>query len=114
MGCDYYIEYNLCITYNDNTSNYVTLNRERGYYSDYDDFIMSITNENNGISEWEKMKEYHLMPRLSPQIIYSNNTFTNVYVSKQYREKIEIEMYDFKSWDDIKDVVFLEQRYPRD
>jgi len=52
MGCDYYIEQNLCITYNDNSCYYINLDRKRGYYSDtdiYDDFIMNTTIENSNL-----------------------------------------------------------------
>ena len=116
MGCDYYIEHNLRIYYNDETYNYINLNRERGYYSDYDDFIMNIRNEASGISRMEKMKQYHLTPRALPFLIYTNNTFINTYVSDQFKEMLEFEIinHDYKTWDDIKEIVILEERYERD
>jgi hypothetical protein len=115
MGCDYYIENNLCIFYNDNTSNSINLNRERGYYSDYDNFIMSIRDKSNNMSEWEKMKLYHLTPQAIPFLIYSNHSFNNEYLSTQYKDIIEFEMInnDYKTWDDIKNIIILEERYAR-
>ena len=116
MGCDYYIEHNLCIYYNDNTSNSINLNRERGYYTDYDDFIMSIRDETSGMSEWKKMKQYHLTPKAVPFLIYENHSFVNIYVSDKYKAMLEYEMinHDYKTWDDIKDIVLQEERYERD
>lgn len=116
MGCDYYIETNLCIYYNDNMRSHINLNRERGYYTDYDSFIMSIRDQANNMSEYKKIKEYHLTPQAIPFLIYTNNSFVNEYLSRQYKEMIEFEIInnDYKSWDDVKDIVILEERYERD
>jgi len=116
MGCDYYIETNLCINYNDNMHSYINLNRERGYYSGYDNFIMKIRDEANNMSEWEKMKKYHLTPQAVPFLIYTNNSFVNEYVLRQYKEMVEFEIVnnDYKTWDEVKDIVILEERYERD
>lgn len=118
MGCDYYIEQRLCIYYNDNTSYCISLDRERGYYSDtdiYDDFIMNSNIENSNLTEWEKNKQYHLTPKTVPLIIYNNHTFINIYVSNQYKAMLEFEMInnDYKTWNDIKDIVILEERYEK-
>ena len=118
MGCDYYIEQCLCIYYNDNTSYYISLDRERGYYSDtdiYDDFIMISDIENSKLTEWEKNKQYHLTPKTKPFIIYNNHTFTNIDVSNKYKSMLEFEMInnEYKTWNDIKDIVILEERYER-
>jgi len=116
MGCDYYIEHNLFIYYNDNTSSCINFNRQRGYYSDFDNFIMDIKSQDTKMSKWEKMKQYHLTPREIPYLIYSNHSFTNIYVSKQYKEMLEFEIInkDYKTWDDVTEVVILEERYERD
>jgi hypothetical protein len=114
MGCDYYIEKNLCIYYNDDSSQYIRLERTRGYYSDYDYFTMNMLVNSEKISEWEKMKEYHLMPREIPTVIYNNNTFSNIYVSNQYKAMIEFNIMNYKTWDDVKEIVILENRYPND
>ena len=116
MGCDYYIETNLRIYYNDNMCSYISLDRERGYYSNYDNFIMKIRDEANNMSEWEKMKEYHLTPKAIPFLIYTNKSFVNEYLSNEYKKMIEFEIInnDNKNWDNIKDIVILEERYERD
>lgn len=116
MGCDYYIEKRLCINYNDNSSKYINIDRERGYYSDYNNYIIDPDIENSNLTEWEKIKKYHLMPSSIPVLIYTNNTFTDIYVSNEYKEILEHEMiyYDAKKWDHIKNIEILEKRYERD
>jgi hypothetical protein len=119
MGCDYYIETNLCIYYNDNMRSHINLNRERGYYSDYDSIIMSIRDKANIMSEYKKMKEYHLTPQAVPFLIYTNNSFINEYLLRKYKGIVEFEIEnndynDYKTWDDVKDIVILEERYERD
>jgi hypothetical protein len=113
MGCDYYIEENLYIRYNDDTSNCIKLGRDRGYY--YDDFIMNMKYETENMTEWEKIKQYHLEPKAKPYLLYTNNSFTNMDVSDRYKEMINYAMVnDKQNWDDIKEIVILEERYKRD
>ena len=116
MGCDYYIEKTLCIRYSDNSSKYINIHRERGYYSDYNNYIIDPDIENSNLTEWEKIKKYHLMPSLIPVLIYTNNTFTDIYASNEYKEILEHQMiyYDAKTWDHIKNIEILEKRYERD
>ena len=116
MGCDYYIEKRLCIHYSDNSSKYININRERGYYSDYNNYIIDPDIENSNLTEWEKIKKYHLMPSSIPVLIYTNNSFTDIYVSNEYKEILEHEMiyYGGKTWDHIKNIEILEKRYERD
>ena len=86
MGCDYYIEENLYIRYNDDTSNCIKLGRDRGYYYDvHDDFIMNMKYETENMTEWEKIKQYHLEPKAKPYLLYTNNSFTNMDVSDRYK-----------------------------
>jgi hypothetical protein len=116
MGCDYYVEHNLCIHYNDNTSNCINLKRDRCYYYDnYDSYIINTQKQDVTLSEWQKLKKYHLTPRTVPTIIYTNHSFANIYVSNQYKELLEYEMInnDYKTWDDIKDIVIVEERFER-
>jgi len=117
MGCDYYIEQRLYINYNNNTSYCINLDRKRGYYTDtdiYDDFIENIKIENSNLTKCEKNKKYHLTPKVIP--IYSNHTFTNIYVLNQYKTILEFKMInnDYKTLDDINNIVMLEERYERD
>ena len=119
MGCDYYIEQNLCITYNDNSCYYINLDKKRGYYSDtdiYDDFIMNTTIENSNLTEREKNKQYHLTPKTEPFTIYNNHAFTSIDVSNKYKAMLEFEMrhHDYNAWDSIKDITIVEERYERE
>jgi len=117
MWCDYYIEERLSIYYNDNSCYRIKLNRERGYYSDiYDDFIIDINIENSNLTEWEKIKKYNLTPRAKPYIIYNNHIFNNICLSKKYKKIIDFVMInnDYKTWDDIKEIVISEERYESD
>jgi hypothetical protein len=107
MWCDYYIEKKIYIYYNDNTSYFISVNKKRGYYTDDNDFIMNTNIENSNLTEWEKVKQYHLTPSITPLIIYNNHSFTNIYVSNEYKALLEYEMI----YDDIKDIVILEERY---
>ena len=119
MGCDYYIEKNLCITYNDNSCYFINLEKERGYYTYidmYDDFIINTTIENSNLTEREKNKQYHLTPKTKPFTIYKNHDFTNIDVSNKYKAMLEFEMmhHDYNVWDDIKEIVIVEERYERE
>jgi len=115
MGCDYYIEQRLCIFYNDNSCYCINLKRERGYYTDYDDFVMNRNTQTNNLIEWEKIQQHHLTPTASPFIIYTNHSYINLYVANKYESMVEFEMIHNidKNWDDIKDIVVYEERYER-
>lgn len=119
MWCDYYIEKRLYINYNDNSSYCINLHRERAYYCDtdfYNVFNMDTNIENSNLTEWEKIKKYHLTPKSNPIVIYTNHTFTDTDVSNQYKGILEFEMTNihYKTWNDIKDILVLEKRYERD
>ncbi len=62
------------------------------------------------------LKEYHLKPKEMPCLIYSHGNFTNEELSKRYKMIVEHEMMnnDYMTWDDIKDIVVMEERYKRD
>jgi len=120
MGCDYYIEQNLWINYNDESRSYINLHRERGYYydihdEDFDNGLLS-NYEDTSDSLREKLKTYHLKPRTEPFTIYANHTFTNVEYSHKYGEMLEFEMinHDYKTWHDINEIVVVEERFQRD
>ena len=116
MGCDYYIEDNLYIYYNDNGYNCIKLYRDRGYYYDiHDDFIMDMKYETENMTEWEKIKQYHLEPRAKPYLLYSNNSITDRIILYRYEKMINRAIInDNKNWDDINEIVILEERYERD
>lgn len=119
MGCDYYIQQNLIIHFNDNSYGCINLGRERAYYSDidiYNDFIIDNTIENTSLTDWEKIKQYHLKPKSKPLVIYINHTFTHADLSNQYKLMIEhrMKMYGCNRWNDIKDIIVSEERYERE
>uniref|UniRef100_A0A6C0HZ00 Uncharacterized protein n=1 Tax=viral metagenome TaxID=1070528 RepID=A0A6C0HZ00_9ZZZZ len=119
MGCDYYIEQNLWIQYKDKSVNYINLCRERGYYYDihYEDFDNGLLENYRDTSDslWEKLKEYHLRPKTEPVVIYANSTFTNVEYSHKYSEMLHYKIlnHDCKTWDDINEIVVVEERFER-
>jgi hypothetical protein len=117
MVCDYYIEERLCVYYNDNSCYCIELNKKRGYYTDTDifnDFMIDMDIENSNLTELEKNIQYHLKP-ISPFIIYNNNAFTNIHILNKYKDLLEsvIINIDYKTWDDITEIVLLEERYKR-
>jgi len=116
MGCDYYILQNLYIYYNDHSFHYINLHRDRGYYSQiFDDFIMNTISKDDSISKWKKIKNFHLEPRAVPFLIYNNNSFNNIYLSNKYKEIIDFQINNNnKTWDDIKEIVIIEERPERD
>jgi hypothetical protein len=117
MGCDYYIEHNLWIHYKNKCISYVNLYRERGYYYDYfDDDGLLIDCDNESDSLREKLKRYHLRPRTEPITIYANNTFINAEYSQKYNAILEFEIinHDYKTWDDINEIILCEERTERD
>ena len=118
MGCDYYIEQNLYIYYNDNKCNYINLYRDDAYYTDlyYDeDFNLDIPNDNSYMLHLKKVKEYHLVAKKSPILIYSNYTIIDTYLLNKYKRKLEFKMKNdgYKTWNDIDKIVILEERYER-
>jgi len=128
MGCDYYIEQNLYIHYNDNSVEYINVEREKAYYTDMRDNLNIINEEeydinlldyteiyNNLKLEWNKIKQAHLEPKELPLVIYINHTFINEYLSNKYSHRLEFEMInnDYKTWDDIEKIILSEERYER-
>jgi len=116
MGCDYYIDHRLCIFYNDSSCYCINLKRERGYYTDYDDFIMNINPQYSHLTEGEKIQQHHLTSKTSPVIVYTNSSYVNEYVAYKYKAMLEFEMMhnDYNVWDDIKEIVIVEERYERE
>lgn len=124
MGCDYYIEKNLYIYYNDNIVNYISLCRDRRYYYEiYDDTAWNITDDDTAWNiidddsykiRWEKLKKVHLKVKSLPIIIYSNNAFNRSSFSKKYKTIIETEIkICCKKWCDIKKIELVEKRYEK-
>jgi len=116
MGCDYYIEKNLYIYYTNEVLPFsLNLERDIGYYFEInDDKVLDILDNDDYIVKWKKLKKYHLEPRLNPVIIYSNNSFHDSYLAKKYKSMIEYEInYSYKKWNDIKEMIIVEERYEK-
>jgi hypothetical protein len=117
-GCDYYIEQNLYIYYNDNKCNYINLYKDDAYYTDlyYDDnFNIDILNDAEYMLRLEKIKQYHLVPKKSPILIYSDHTIIDTYLLNKYKYRLESKIInnDYKTWRDVDKIVILEERYER-
>ena len=113
MGCDYYIENNMYIYYNDNTCNYINLKRYREYYCEiYDD---DLNFDSKKTDKLKKIKNYYLENRKNPSIIYTNNSFINISIMNSYKEMLDFEISnnDNKTWKDVKEIVILEERYEK-
>jgi hypothetical protein len=110
MGCDYYILKLLHIYYNDTAYLEVELNRERGYYDEYqfdedaDDFEEKL---NHHIEEM-------LKPKVGPIVIYNNNNFNKASCESKYKTLVENEInkYD-KKWSEITKIIKIEERHER-
>lgn len=110
MGCDYYIIKSLVIRFEDDTTSYVELERERGYYGwDYDE------DEPDYQEKVAAYKERLLTPRMEPIVIYENNGFANSILETKYKLSVEDELKEQdKTWCSIVDIVKMEQRYERE
>lgn len=117
MGYDYYVEKNLYIYYKDNSIQSLNVKKDKRYYYELDrDRELNISSTDSCNEIREKLKKYHLEYVEPPVLVYSNNSFTNAELSKRYKMILEYEMtnHDYKKWDDIKDVVLMEERYQRE
>jgi len=110
MGCDYYILKLLRVFYKDNEYLEFELEREKGYYDDYqfdedaDDFD-------------EKLNEHIAMAltiKMDPITIYTNGRFNKSSCESKYKTLVENELirYD-KNWSDVIKIIKLEVRRER-
>lgn len=110
MGCDYYIIKLLRIYYNDSAYLEVELNRERGYYDDYQF-------DEDADDYEEKLNDYIekvLLPKVPPIIIYNNNSFNKSSCEIKYKGLVEAEINKCdKKWSEITKIVKVEERYER-
>jgi hypothetical protein len=104
MACDYFIEHNLYIYYNDNSYKCIKLNKYRGYY--YDDVFFTA-------GTIEKIKINQLQSKTHPDIIYcNNNTVNNFDLFIKYKPNIDlILLFNNKTWNDIYNIIIFEERY---
>ena len=112
MGCDYYIDKDLCIYDNDDEMlSYITLEHERGYYW----FCSLLDEDEEGydveLSQYIKNK---LEPNMKPIMIYNNNTFHKLLFENKYKKIIENELRILnKTWNNVNKIMKIENRYER-
>lgn len=108
MGCDYYIDNNLYIYYNDNNNSFINLDRKSGYFNIIEEGYIDDANE----VTMDDYKKNILETKIIPILIYNNNTFHNLSFQKKYKNIIEQNIKDYgKEWKDIKEIVKKEERY---
>ena len=112
MSCDYYIDKDLDVYDNNNIIfSYINLEHERGYY-----WFGSLLDEDedgydNELSQYIKNT---LEPNMKPILIYSNNTFVKLSYENKYKKLIEDDLKLYKkTWNDIKKIIKVENRYER-
>jgi len=117
MGCDYFIEKFLVITFVNTMSNFtIILEIDTGHYS----FSLD---EDHPIYD-EKYAEYvekTLEPGMEPIIIYEYDQFTSKKLENKYQMQIEEELKKYnkyspvqKEWKDIQEIVKREIRYEKE
>jgi len=112
MSCDYYIDKDLHIYYNnDIIISFVNLEHETGYYL----FGSSLDeDEDEYETEFERYIEETLQPRMEPILIYSNNSFQKLSFENKYKKIIEGELEIFnKTLNDVYKIIKIENRYER-
>lgn len=112
MGCDYYIDKNLYIYYNDDKLfSYINLEHEKGYY-----YFFPVLDEDEDGYEEEREKEIirYLETQMQPIVIYSNNSFCKSSFENKYKKMIEREIQKYgKTMDAVKEIIKMEERYER-
>lgn len=105
MSCDYYIDQDLHIyDYNNLIFSYINLKDERAHYK-----FNSKLDDDNEVS-------YHMKQTLKlvikPVIIYSNNSFTQLYFENKYKQIIQNDLIQSnKTWKDINKIMKVEHRH---
>lgn len=82
MGCDYYVVKCLCVYFNDIDNLRVELQRERGYFFEYD----------KDDDDYEAKLNEHIKKCLTPKepiIIYNNNKFNKSTFEISYKSIVE-------------------------
>ena len=112
MGCDYYIDKDLHIYYNNDVIiSFVNLEHETGYYL----FGSSLDEDEDGYeTEFARYIQKTLEPRMEPILIYGNNSFHKLSFENKYKTRIERELNALnKTFNDVSQIVKIETRYER-
>ena len=109
MGCDYYIRKALTILLDDILLD-IELELERGYFDwDFD------KEEETYEQKVEEYKVKALTPRMEPIVIYENQMFRNSIFETKYKTIVENEIKRAnKQWNDIVEIIKIEERYKRE
>jgi hypothetical protein len=111
MGCDYYINTDLYIWYNnDRNKTCVPLQHDRGYFYD----INMDSDEEDYEEEMAKSIAEQLEPRKKPILIYENSVFCKPNFEEKYKDLILHHLPNDKTWADIFKIVKKESRYERE
>lgn len=112
MGCDYYIDKDLRIYYyTDTVFTNINLQHLPGYFW----FDHSLDEDEDGHDEELNLYIMQtLEPFMKPIVIYRNNTFSNPSFETKYKNQIEDTLNTLdKDWNDVKQIVKIEERYER-
>ena len=112
MGCDYYIDKDLCIyDFNNEILSRINLEKIKAYFW----FFSVLDQDDDGYDiEHAEYIEKTLEPSMEPIAIYSNNTFIKLSFENKYKEMIEDELNIFnKTLNDVNKIIKIENRYKR-
>jgi hypothetical protein len=111
MGCDYYIQKYLYIHYKDNSTDYITLSKDRGYF-----YFSSDLDEDDPDFEikYKELVSLQLEPEMKPLIIYQDSEFLSNFLENKYKFIVEQKMKNGKYWIDVEKIIKKENRYERD
>jgi len=111
MGCDYYINKNVYIYFQDNSRHYILLEQRRGYFYEID----KDEDEEDYEEEYEKSIQKQLEPVMKPIILYKDHSFCNNAFETKYKNIIDYELSKMgKTWDHVIKIIKSESRYERE
>ena len=111
MGCDYYIDKDIIIYFQDNSRHSINVENERGYFYDID----IDEDEDDYEKEYEKSIQTQLEPKMKPIILYTDHSFCNNAFELKYKNLIDYELLRIgKTWVHIVKIKKVEYRYERD
>jgi len=111
MGCDYYINKDIIIYFQDNSRHSINIEHNRGYFYD----INKDEDEEDYEEEYEKSIQEQLQSKMKPIILYKDHSFCNNAFEIKYKNIIDSELSKIgKTWIDIVKIKKVESRYERD
>lgn len=111
MGCDYYIDKDIIIYFQDNSRHSITIEHGRGYF--YDPNIDEYAADYEEICN--QYTKTQLEPRMKPIVLYKDHSFCNNAFETKYKNLIDHELLQIgKQWIYIHKIMKVESRYERD